>query len=115
MSKESVLNKASSTAGAFLGALAVIFLLVAIITAAALVNGLVIKVMWGWFLVPLGLPVLGFAHAIGLGFFVRYLTWQHTPNNKDESDTETHARRLLLAFLYPFIVLGLGFIAHCFM
>jgi hypothetical protein len=115
--KGTLVSKATHVAGIILVSVAMLLFFVAIIGAAALINGLVIKVMWGWFLVPLGLPVIGYANAIGLGFLVRYLTWQQstaTPS-KDEDNKEVQVRRLMIAFIYPFIVLGVGFIAHLFM
>lgn len=109
------LEKAAHTVGVALGSIAVLFVIVLIIALGAMINGLVIWTMWGWFVTPLGLPALGFAQAIGLGFFVRYLTWQHAFTNKDDEDKDAQARRLIVVFVYPFLVLGLGFIAHLFM
>ena len=115
MSNKTFREKAVSLAGVILGSIFILVTLAVVITAAAAVNGLVIKIMWGWFVTPLGLPALGYAQAIGLGFLARYLTWQQQTPDQNDDDKEAKIRRMVVVFLYPFIVLGLGFVAHSFM
>jgi len=81
----------------------------------AFVQGFVLSTMWGWFVVPLGLPALGLAHAIGLSFLVRWLTHQHVSCQKDENRKEVAFRQLAIGFLYPFAILFLGWITTLFM
>jgi hypothetical protein len=106
------IEKAAHSVGIVLGAAGVLIVMVGLITAAILVHGFVLKLMWAWFLVPLGLPALGLAHACGLGLLARYLTWQRIP--KSEEDEDANARRLALNFIYPCIILGFGSIIHTF-
>ena len=43
-----------------------------------LLNGLALKMLWGWFMVPtFGLPTLSLAQAIGVGIMVGFLTHQY--------------------------------------
>lgn len=42
-------------------------ILVVVGFGAGLYNGFVFLKMWGWFVVPLGMPAIGFWHAVGLG------------------------------------------------
>jgi len=41
--------------------------------AFAVLAAFTISLLWGWFAVPLGLPVIGMAHAFGLSMLVRTL------------------------------------------
>lgn len=36
---------------------------------------------WGWFIVPLGAPQIGYAHALGLSVLVAMLAHQNTPDH----------------------------------
>ena len=42
-----------------------------------ILNGLALKLLWGWFLVQLGLPEIGLAHAIGIGLTIGCLAHQY--------------------------------------
>ena len=114
MSKEIFLGKASAAAGIVIGAIGILLLILLTIAAGTALNGFVIQVMWGWFLIPLGLPVLGLANAMGLGLLIRYLTWQKIPSKEKTSNKEL-MDNILTAVFYPLLVLGLGFVVHSFM
>ena len=111
-------EKIGQSVGIIIGSTGVFLLLVTFIAGGAVLQGFVLKTMWAWFLVPLGLPAVGLAHAIGLGFMVRYLTWQHQPaadDSKKEDDGARIARGILVALVWPLFALGLAWIAHAFM
>ncbi len=38
-------------------------------------RGFVLKIVWGWFVVPLGIAVITIPHALGLAAVVTYLTY----------------------------------------
>jgi hypothetical protein len=40
-------------------------------------QGFVVSVLWGWFLVPLQVPVIGVPHAIGLLLLLRLVRGRH--------------------------------------
>jgi len=101
------------TAKAIIGSITIIVALVGTIALAALIHGFVIMTLWEWFLIPIGLASIGLANAVGLGFFIRYLTWQPTFNSKGDKNKSDN--KLVLIFVYPFVVLGLGWLAHAFM
>jgi hypothetical protein len=64
-------------------------------------SGFVTYSLWGWFLVPLGVPALqGYAHALGIGVFVTYLTIRL--DCKTEGTTWGH-KMLVWAMWYTFI------------
>ncbi len=78
-----------------------------------LLNGWALSVMWGWFLVPLGLPPIGMAMAIGIGSIIGLL--QHTPAAKPlkkGKELEDWLNRLGNAVLKVGVVLLVGWIAH---
>ena len=76
-------------------------------------SGLVIKMLWGWFVVPFGIQPIGIAHALGLGVLCNYLT--------DRGHNEMRARPDALQVAYIIgigkasTVLGLAWIIHLFM
>ncbi len=39
----------------------------------AILSGFTIMVMWGWYIVPLGLPAINMIHAIGLDLFTTFI------------------------------------------
>ena len=40
-----------------------------------ILRGLVLKILWGWFLVPLGVMAITIPHALGFATIVTYLTY----------------------------------------
>ena len=51
-----------------------------------LYGGWVALMLWRWFLIPLGAPVVGFWHILGIGVFVRLYTYAPSSNKwADES------------------------------
>lgn len=46
--------------------------LLAMAAVEVVVVGLVASALWGWFVVPLGLPPIGWAHASGIAGLVSY-------------------------------------------
>ena len=57
-------------------ALVVVFLVLAIFTLMAIIRGFVLSYLWGWFVVPFGLPELSIPHAIGISLIIGFLTHQ---------------------------------------
>ncbi len=56
-------------------ALVAVLLGVSLWLCSLVVSAFVTYSLWGWFLVPLGVPALqGWAHAMGIGILVTYLT-----------------------------------------
>lgn len=77
---------------------------VALFLAAVLVRGLVISVLWGWFVVPVfGLPALHVAPALGLAVLLNYLL-----NHKKG------AASLMDIFLGALAALGVGWVIQLF-
>ena len=74
------------------------------------------KVMWGWFLVPLGVQNITFGHAMGL---MALVGWFFAGLAGETTKTPTTTEEILVVVLKPLLVLlfvGLaGLIAHSIM
>ncbi len=82
----------------------------AIIVPLSIWKGFVLSILWGWFLVPLGVPAIGTAHAIGIAVLVSMLTYQHR-----KSSSEVSLEPLFLSFVSPLFALAIGHIVKGFM
>lgn len=94
--------------------------LMAIPTAvlAVIMNGYAMFVLWGWFVVPLGVAEIGVAHAIGLASIVSYMTHQDQSllaQDRSKSSFERLAQSLALAFGKPLVLIAFGWIVASFM
>ena len=76
-------------------------------------RGYVVSVLWGWFAVPLGLPSVDIAWAIGISLTVGLLTYQYNGKNTKTEDDFGHA--LAFATIFPAFILMIGWIVHGFM
>lgn len=99
----------------------VIFLAIFIPTSIyfILAHGFVLSKLWGWFAVPLGLPVLGVLHAAGLMGLIRLFTYtvKPFPTKNDEEDPDVTKRVLHIVMLatLPWLSLFFGYVIHRFM
>ena len=75
-----------------------------------LVNGLVLRILWGWFAVPVfSLPPLSIPAAIGVHLMVAYLA-EDSATKKEEGST------FLLAWtMKPVLALLVGYVVHLFL
>ena len=84
---------------------------------SAILKGLVLRILWGWFIVPLtNLPPLTIPMALGVSLVVSFLTYQYAkqPENTDEDQVTALLKSLLMSFFQPAIVLLFGWIYHLF-
>jgi len=86
----------------------IIVLLIA--SALFLVHGVVLTQLWGWFIVPLGVPAISLAWAVGLSCVVGLVTPQPAPVPKDRA-----LEYLGIITTKPFVVWAIGLVAHAFM
>ena len=86
--------------------------LLAILLALASVplNGWVLSILWLWFVVPLGVPAIGIAQAVGLATLIGML--RRGSLKSDDAEPLITAATLLVS---PFLYLGCGALAHHFM
>lgn len=97
--------------------LGAILYVVGFAVAEILVNGWVISILWGWFIVPVfKIPTLNILQAYGLALVVGILTKQDIDvKSPERSITETIIRGIGVAVLRPLFTLGFGWIVLQFM
>ena len=107
---------------AFIAVLGIIIgmaaLIGAVIAVGAILNGFVLTILWGWFIVPtFHLSPLSIPAAIGIAMVTGYLTHQYAPDveEKERSDGEKILRATLMIVLRPLAVLGIGYVVHLYM
>lgn len=90
---------------------------IAAVIAAALVRGWALTVLWGWFLVPYGLPTIGIATAIGISLIVGMFTAHLEQRQAKETKSGTDAVVTVAAHAFgaPLLVLAIGWIVKSFM
>ncbi len=72
---------------------------------AIIITGLLLSVFWGWFLVPIGLPAIGIAQALGVSLVVSIMTNHNVPFKDHELDVMQAISGL---FVRPIMYLILG-------
>ncbi len=103
----------------FIAALIVVFGVVGavfgVLALGVIVNGYVLSILWVWFIVPLGLPVISVAHSIGIAMVTNWLTYQYQTNKKEEDNSKALTELAILFIVRPLAVLGIGYIVKQFM
>ena len=81
-------------------------------------RGFVLAKLWAWFVVPLGLPVIGMWHAAGLAGLTAYVADSAALHNRQD-DGKTPRERFLyaagFAAVAPLLVWGAGALIHAMM
>lgn len=72
-------------------------------------RGYVLSVLWRWFVVPLGVPTLGVAHAVGIATTVYLL---RKGSKREEIDREYIIRATATSIVAPATALLIGWLAH---
>lgn len=85
-----------------------IVLFAIIMFPALMLDAWVLTVLWEWFAVPVGLPQITYATAMGLILLMSFLTHQYIPKEKNDWQP--------LVFLYvnPFVFLFFGWLVKLF-
>ncbi len=69
-------------------------------------EALVIKVLWGWFVIPLGVPAIGLAQAGGLSVLVTLAAVRSVQSPRAKEDIVAEM------FLMPLVALAFGWVFH---
>lgn len=95
-----------------------LILLIVLAVPTALFNGWMLTFMWGWFIVPLGVQMIGVAHAWGLLLTAGFFTMS-CKTSKDSDDDETALAnsfiRLISSMVACALLTGFGAMVHSFM
>lgn len=81
-----------------------------VLAATSIWRGFVLSILWGWFLVPLGMPPLTVAYAIGVSLIVGFLTVRHSK----EDEQPEYGKAMLRVTLVPAFALAFGWIVSRF-
>lgn len=89
----------------------------AVLVPIAIWRGYVLSILWAWFMVPtFGLPALSLAAAIGVAMVISFLTYQHSNcQEKEQSFGDKLTNTFGVAFIYPLLSLGMGWVVLQFM
>jgi hypothetical protein len=112
-------TKDSAALAAFGGCVAILLGIVGLLVAASLINGVVVMLLWRWYVVPFGLPALSLAWAIGVGLVALALSPMPTQKTtcrlaKQQSTADKLAEVLGVIILRPGTLLLVGFVVHRF-
>lgn len=72
--------------------------------------GAIIMFMWNWFVVPLGLPMIGLVQALGLDTLITFIVTTRVNTNPDP-----FWDRWITAITYALLTLFVGWLLHFFM
>ena len=85
------------------------------IPIAILWKAYVLSVLWGWFVVPLGVPPISIAWAYGLSCIVGLFWYNALSSDSTETGLAKAFSGLLKVILVPLLALFFGWIAYGFM
>jgi hypothetical protein len=78
-------------------------------------RGWVLTYLWKWFIVPLGMPQIGVAHAIGVAVILAYITHNSYVKDRFDGEEHEHVLRIAASLFLLFMVWLMGFIVSFFM
>jgi hypothetical protein len=89
----------------------------AIAPVYCLFEGFVLKVLWGWYLIPLGFPKISMITAVGISLIIDMLCVPQYPNMDDriKNQNERLMLFLLVRLIVPTFSLIFGWIFHFFL
>ena len=112
MSKES--SVVESILAVIVGGAAGLLLIIGAATYGIVSTGVVVCYLWKWFMVPLGLVEIGFAHAAGISLFVGLISMGTAANHIKAEYKETSSI-IIGGVSAPWFALLFGYIIHSFM
>lgn len=89
-----------------------LLLILAVLPLMIVFDAWAITIMWGWFIVPLGVVAIGKAHAYGIS--VMLSLFRNSPARRGEND-RTGIELVIAALLTTGFMLLMGYIAHAVM
>ena len=69
--------------------------------------GVAIMLMWNWFVVALGLPSIGLAHAMGIDLLISFIV-----TTRISMDADPFLLRWVVGMLYALCTILIGFVLH---
>ena len=91
----------------------VLFLDLLLSTAIGFLEAVVFKSMWGWFIIPLGAPLINFWHSYGILLMIKFVkTWKINKDNNKNVDIEEIIVNNLAITMVCLLVWGIGALVH---
>jgi len=81
----------------------------------AIFGGIVVFCLWGWFVVPLHVPAIGIAHAIGLSITAKVMAGTLKVDLENDDDLSDTLVKYGLSVLIGVLLLVMGYVIHLFM
>lgn len=90
--------------------------IIALIALGSILRGLVLSVLWAWFVQPLGVTDIGIAEAIGLMTIVGLATMRADPDEdqKKRPPGERFAEAIGVTIVGSGFALAMGYLVHLF-
>lgn len=83
------------------------------VLVAVLWGGYIASLLWGWFLVPLGVPAIGYWHAVGIETLLGAFGLFSRKTQPDADDSPLSIVKMALwPFVMPLVFLAVGAVAH---
>lgn len=76
--------------------------------ASTVTNGLATMWLWQWFAAPLGVPAIGFWHAIGITILAAMLTTRAVTSDFDDHPLSTIAYRHAITLAAKWMAIGIA-------
>lgn len=103
------------TVGAIFAATGGIVWIFALAVLVITTRGIAMAWLWKWFMVPLGVPHVTLAGAIGICLLFTLVEQAPTVMKTKEGKEATLTRPFYVTLIHPLIAVGIGWIIHLFM
>ena len=111
-------NNKSNVLVAF-SCIGMLFLVPLVLLVSTIVTGYVVSQLWGWFVIPLGLPPITMWHAYGVSllfnFMCPYLDTADLAKKDGITSGELVGKALMLLVFRPALVLLFGYLVHTYL
>lgn len=99
------------------GSACLVLILVAIVTVivGSITEGYVISMLWEWFIVPIGVSSISFLQGAGISLIFSLFLMGLAKSESSDSVSSLLAVTISHVFIYPAIILFLGYVLHSFM
>ena len=81
--------------------------------AIGFLEAIIFKFMWGWFIIPLGAPLINFWHSYGILLMIDFVkTWETNKDNNKNVDIEEIIVKNLTITIVCLLAWGIGALVH---
>lgn len=95
--------------------LGIMFVGFAMLVVNAILRGLVVKILWNWFVVRLGVIAINIPEAIGIAILIQLLTSKTTADDNERTGLERFFMEFFINLTLTGFALLFGWIVHFFL